>query len=167
MSSQTISQTFAEVEWRYRCAMVEATWGHLAPIKNATYEGKLIWAVGCFAQDELNPTVLVSDFINLDDSPWCYQATLEFVRQYPGNESGCVYEFNGIFRNYEFIGSVTCLHRYPAQLDPLGNLASYLQIRSQEGDQFAGDFLPEMLTADCVTFCAGDAAYQVPDTPQA
>lgn len=92
--------------------------GHLAPEKNKTYKGRVVYAVGCFGSDRLNPQVIVSEFGGLDSSPWFYSALHDFVdelswkpgKRYPKEkghgEEGCVYEWKGTFRNYVFKGEV-------------------------------------------------------------
>jgi hypothetical protein len=35
--------------------VMQATWGHLAPKKNQTYHGRIVYAVGCFSGDRVNP----------------------------------------------------------------------------------------------------------------
>lgn len=94
------------------------TWGHLAPKKNKTYRGCVVYAMGCYDSGELNPTVIFCDFGDLEDSPWFYEAVSDFLdelswkpgQKYPPQEGhgevGSVYEWAGTFRNYEFHGSV-------------------------------------------------------------
>lgn len=97
------TDAFAPVEAKYREAVMVDTFGHLAPKKNYTYRGRIVYAVGCFGNDPLNPTVLACDFGDLHSSPWFFDHLMEFVREQKG-EVGCVYEFNGSFRNYVFRG---------------------------------------------------------------
>lgn len=82
--------------------VMQATWGHLAPKRNKTYQGRIVWAVGCYGKDH---TPLVCEFDDLDDSPWFYDAMTEFLWAQEC-ESGCVYEFIGTFRNFNFKGKV-------------------------------------------------------------
>jgi hypothetical protein len=106
MSAQTIADVFAPVEAHYRAQVLKATWGHLAPAKNKTYRGHAIFAFGCFGSDCLNPTVLECE-IGLDSSPWFYDALIEFLGTFGGDDAtGGVYRWDGTFRNYEFKGSV-------------------------------------------------------------
>lgn len=70
------------LEWAeapYREAVKVDTWGHLAPKENKTYKGRVVFAIGCFGDDELNPVVLVSEFRGLDSSPWFYDALMDFL----------------------------------------------------------------------------------------
>lgn len=99
---------FIPAEIEYRAQVMANTWGHLAPKKGKTYRGRIVYAVGCFGSDHLNPTAIVSEFEGLDESPWFFDALTEFIGE-QGGEPGCVYECKGTFRNYEFKGSVRCL----------------------------------------------------------
>jgi hypothetical protein len=107
MSAQTISEVFAPIEARYRAEVMADTWGHLAPKRNKTYKGHIVFAVGCFGDDPLNPTVLSCDFKGLDDSPWFFDAMADFIGEDENRGSeGNVYRFDGVFRNYEFSGTI-------------------------------------------------------------
>lgn len=97
----TFGDTLASIDAHNCREQLKETWGHLAPVKNRTYKGRVVYAVGCFGDDELNPTPLVADFRGLDSSPWFYEALCEFIGELEGNESGCVYEWTGTLRNYE------------------------------------------------------------------
>lgn len=108
MSAQTIHDVYAPIEERNREIVMENTWGHLAPKKGKRYTGRIVYAVGCFGSDPHNPVALVCEFYGLDMSPWFFDAMSEFIAS-QNNESGRVYEFRGIFRNYEFNGKVTTL----------------------------------------------------------
>lgn len=99
MSHQCIADAFAPVEADYKAKVQAATWGHLAPVKGKTYEGRIVYAIGCFGDDPLNPIALVCDFDGLDSSPWFFDAMAEFIGS-GKNKVGCVYEFTGTFRNY-------------------------------------------------------------------
>lgn len=90
----------------YRAQMREETWGHLAPRKGKIYRGRFVYALGCFGDDELNPTILFCAFTGLASSPWFYEALCDFAGEQTINESGRVYSFNGTFRNYKFSGTV-------------------------------------------------------------
>lgn len=113
MSAQTIHDAFEPVIARYRAEQLKATWGHLAPKKNGKYEGSILFAIGCFGSDHLNPTVLSCELGDLDSSPWFYDALMEFLSdgQHCDEESsafkiGNVYRFDGYFKNYEFVGVI-------------------------------------------------------------
>lgn len=85
----------------------EATWGHLAPIKNKKYKGSIIFAFGCYDSGYLNPTPLSVEFDGLEDSPWLYEAIDDFLGEYSGaDKEGKVFRFDGCFKNYHFEGSV-------------------------------------------------------------
>ena len=104
----SLADAFAPIEAHYEAKAQEQTWGHLAPKKNKTYRGRIVYAIGCYSHDRLNPTVLVCKFSDLEDSPWFMQALDEFLSEQEF-QVGCVYEFLGGFRNYVFHGSITTL----------------------------------------------------------
>ena len=104
----SMADAFAPIEAHYRAQIQAETWGHLAPKKNTTYRGRFVYAVGCYGNDHLNPTVLVCEFADLDDSPWFVEALLEFIRV-QAFEVGYVYEFRGSVKNYVFRGHITTI----------------------------------------------------------
>lgn len=106
---------FAPVEAAHRAAVMADTWGHLAPRKNKTYRGRVVYAVGCY--DSCNPVILSTEFraldgTELDDSPWLYDALNELVMDLVSGSrteaAGLVFEWIGKFRNYEFTGVTRC-----------------------------------------------------------
>lgn len=99
-----LPDAFAEVEAHYRAQVLKETWGHLAPRKNKAYKGHITFALGCFGSDDLNPTVLSCE-LNIDSSPWFFDAMIEFLQSL-GGEAGGVYRWDGTFKNYEFKGTV-------------------------------------------------------------
>ena len=108
-----------------------ATWGHLAPVKDRTYRGRIVFAIGCYDSGDLNPTPLLVELRGLDSSPWFYQALHEFLsdltedppvkdpRGGRGAKDGCVFEWNGSFCNYEFVGTIKLLLDPSARTCPL------------------------------------------------
>lgn len=82
------------------------TFGHLAPRRNQTYVGYVIFAVGCFGDDPLNPMPLDCEFKNLDSSPWFYDELMRWLSDLDETKPGGVYRFDGVFKNYEFTGTV-------------------------------------------------------------
>lgn len=104
MSAQTMADAWAPVEAHYRAQVFEETWGHLAPRKNKSYRGHITFALGCFGNDPLNPTVLACE-IGIDSSPWFFDAMIDFLQSLKCEEGG-VYRWEGAFRNYEFKGAV-------------------------------------------------------------
>jgi hypothetical protein len=82
---------------------------HLAPKKNRTYRGKVIWALGCFGSDNLNPMPLVCEFDGLCSSPWFYDALIDFLHEH-STEEGTLWRFDGIFRNYKMKGTIRQLN---------------------------------------------------------
>jgi len=108
MSAQTIAEAFQPAVAAHRERVMFETWGHLAPKKGKTYKGRVVFAVGCFGSDDLNPTAIVCEFEDLDSSPWFFDVLQDFLYENRG-EAGCVYEFNGTFKNYKFKGQIKTL----------------------------------------------------------
>lgn len=96
-----MSLVWASIDAHYANIVAQETWGHLAPEKNVTYPVRCVYAVGCYGNDNLNPMPITADFGNLPDSPWSYDALIEFL-QSQQNEEGKVYEVAGTFKNYRF-----------------------------------------------------------------
>jgi hypothetical protein len=108
MSAQTLKEAHWPMEAKYHAEIQAMTWGHLAPKRNRIYEGRIVFAIGCFGNDPLNPTALFCEFAGLDSSPWFFDEMVNFLSE-QDNEAGCVYEFVGTFRNYEFKGQIRTL----------------------------------------------------------
>lgn len=115
----TFGDTLASIDAHNHREQLKDTFGHLAPVKNKKYNGRIVYTVGCLGSDDLNPTVIAFDFGDLDSSPWLYDALHEFIGggdrpgAYDGfcytenglkNEPGFVYEWVGTVRNYVFHG---------------------------------------------------------------
>jgi len=105
----SIADAFRPAENHYRQQVLAETWGHLAPRKNKKYKGRIVIAVGCYGNDHLNPTVLIAEFEDLDDSPWFFDALQEFIQDGIQFDSGQVIEWKGSFRNYRFEGTQSLL----------------------------------------------------------
>lgn len=103
-----MADVFAPVEARYRAQVLKATWGHLAPRRHKAYSGHVVFAVGCFGSDPLNPVALECE-IGLDSSPWFFDAMEDFMQSLKCEEGG-VYRWDGVFKNYEFKGTVRRLN---------------------------------------------------------
>lgn len=114
MSAQTQKEVYAPIEARHRAQVMKMTWGHLAPRKNKAYRGHIVFAVGCFGDDPLNPTMLSAEFKGLDDSPWFFDAMRDFTEAQKG-DPGNVYRFDGTFRNYDFVGKITTVYSSAAE----------------------------------------------------
>lgn len=107
----TLGDTLAQIDAHNYKEQTKDTFGHLAPEKNKAYAGRLVVAVGCFGSDRLNPTAMIVDFTGLDSSPWFYEAVREFMHKHC-TEEGCLYEWNGLFHNYEFTGKFRKIQDY-------------------------------------------------------
>lgn len=118
--------------------VMKATWGHLAPEKNKTYRGKVIWALGCgYNYSDLNPTVLLCDFEELPDSPWFYDALIDFLQELVERGTG-VWQWEGTFRNYSWCGKLSVIP--VAGLNNFsGNALTVPKMSKQDFDRIAGE----------------------------
>ena len=99
------------IEEHNRQLVLVETFGHLAPINNHTYTGRIVYTCGCFDSGDLNPTPIFCKLKGLDSSPWFYEAIHAWLQALPETfkKIGCVYEWKGLFRNYEFLGNIRLL----------------------------------------------------------
>jgi hypothetical protein len=113
-----------EWELAQKKEMMEATWGHLAPAKNKAYVGHIVWALDLYDSGYLNPKVLECDLKGLHDSPWFYDAMIEFLQAIHEQmfsshrdsfwgasdrekaTAGTLWRWDGTFHNYKFKGTV-------------------------------------------------------------
>lgn len=111
-----MEEAMAPAEARYREYIMTETWGHLAPKRNKTYTGEIIWALDLYDSGYLNPKVLKCELGDLPDSPWFYSAMMDFLRsltdrpdgdnrKQEDETTGRLYIWKGTFRNYKFSGT--------------------------------------------------------------
>jgi hypothetical protein len=84
----------------YRDAVMQDTWGHLAPQKNISYKGVLLIARSAFGGGGM---ILLDQYFekDLESSPWLYQTIQEFIgRLREDIEEGVVYTIAITLRNY-------------------------------------------------------------------
>jgi hypothetical protein len=105
----SLEDAFKPIEAYYQHQALAEAWGHLAPKRNKIYRGRIVYVVGCFGNDHLNPTVMACELGDLESSPWFYDALIEFLQQQQ-TEVGYVYEFVGTFRNYVFQGKIRAVY---------------------------------------------------------
>lgn len=107
-NAQTWAETFAPIDAHNRETINRDTWGHLAPEKNTTYRGKLLFCKSEFNSGSI--TLIGSKFETLDSSPWFYDSVHEFLYSFEELEDGAVYELNATFRNYRWWGKPKKIH---------------------------------------------------------
>lgn len=73
------------------------TWGHLAPKKNTTYKGWIIFSKSMFYSG--NNPIVDFEFEGLESSPWLFQKLEEYIFNLD-LPKGVVYKMNITFRNY-------------------------------------------------------------------
>lgn len=107
----TFGDTLAKAEAPYIRAVFNETWGHLAPKRNKTYKGRIVYAIGCYDSGHLNPTPITVELPGMDDSPYFYEAINEWLQDIEEEfrEEGCVYEVVGHFKNYKFVGAINLI----------------------------------------------------------
>lgn len=98
----SFASVLAEVEAQNRAVVRVETFGHLAPRKGEIYQGHIVFAVPEF--DSGNPCIVSAEFEGLNDSPWLYEAMIEFAER---KTKAGVYRFDGTVRNYKFKGTIT------------------------------------------------------------
>jgi hypothetical protein len=96
-----MEKAMAPVEMANKLATQAATFGHLAPEKDKTYPGYVLFGLTAWGDEML----INGNFRGLDDSPWLYSAMQELVGKY-ARKSGAIYLFKGTFRNFVFEGTV-------------------------------------------------------------
>jgi hypothetical protein len=100
-ASNYMDAAFAPVELAFKQAVQKDTWGHLAPRRNKTYHGYIVFSITCYG----NMEVIDTDFKGLDGGPWLYDAIQEFVFQdWKELREGAIFRWDGTFRNYKFRG---------------------------------------------------------------
>ena len=106
----TFGNLLAGIDYHNHREQLKETWGHLAPVKNRTYEGRIVYAIGCY-NGVLNPTPLSCVLGKLGSSPWFYEAIHGWLSDLPEayRQDACVYEWTGTFRNYRFDGKIRLL----------------------------------------------------------
>jgi len=107
-----LSDAFAEHEARYRAAVMEATWGHLAPEPRRVYTGYILFAYGAYG----GIVPIQCEFDGLNNSPWFFDDLIEYIDQYVEQRGvkGSVYRFDGTYVKFKnggcrFSGKVTQL----------------------------------------------------------
>lgn len=108
-NAQSWAETFAPIAAKYREDVMQATWGHLAPMKNTSYKGVVLFTSTAYNSGRI--VLIDSNFENLDDSPWFYDFLYEWLNKCPNIERGGIYQVNCTFRNYRMYGTPKLLHK--------------------------------------------------------
>jgi hypothetical protein len=96
-------ETITPILAHQKNAVLAETWGHLAPQKNTSYKGKILFCVSGYGYT--GTAIVASEFENLEDSPWLYDAMQEYIDKWVKLEEGCIYRIDCTFRNYRFYGT--------------------------------------------------------------
>jgi hypothetical protein len=100
-NAQSWGKVFAPIDAANKDAVLQNTWGHLAPQKNTTYRGKLLF---CKSEYNSGSITLISSKMVIDSSPWFYDSVYEFLYSFDELEYGHVYQINATWRNYKWWG---------------------------------------------------------------
>lgn len=100
-NSQTWAETMAPINSAYREQVLQHTWGHLAPVKNTSYKGKILFTISGYT--DANKVIVDSNFEGLGDSPWLYDAMIEEIHKWDIEDAG-IYLLETTFRNFRFYG---------------------------------------------------------------
>jgi hypothetical protein len=85
---------------RKAMAAREDTWGHLAPRYDHAYEGYILFATSPYAS--LGWTVIEDDFPGLENSPWQYEAMVDFLNDLADElGEGALYLWRGTFEFFD------------------------------------------------------------------
>ncbi len=111
--SNYMQEAFGPAEAKYKSIVMQDTWGHLAPTKNTTYKGEIVFAESIYG----DMGVLKCDFKSfkgkvLDDSPWFYECLYDFLWAIEDRKEGVVYKWTGKFKNYEFTGRLEAMFAF-------------------------------------------------------
>lgn len=101
-NAQTMANVFAPIDAYNREVISQNTWGHLAPIKNKTYKGTILFSKSEYCSGSI--TLIATKFQELDSSPWFYDSVYDYLRSLPLQE-GTVYTLAATFRNYRWWGT--------------------------------------------------------------
>lgn len=108
-NAQSWAETFAPIDAANREKINQATWGHLAPVKNTSYKGQILFTSTAYNSGTI--ILIDSSFENLDDSPWLYDFIHEWLNKCQNIEHGAVYQLNCTFRNYRLYGNPKLIHK--------------------------------------------------------
>ena len=100
-NAKTWAETLAPIDAHNREVANQDTWGHLAPVKNTTYKGEILFCKSEYCSGSIT---LISSKFELNSSPWFYDAIYEFLYSFKNLEEGTVYKLNATFRNYRWWG---------------------------------------------------------------
>jgi hypothetical protein len=89
--------------------VMQDTWGHLAPEKNKSYKGSILFCKSAFGGG--NTSLIDFNFAFLDSSPWLYDFIEEHIQNISNSEDGGIYQINCTIRNYRLYGKPTLLHK--------------------------------------------------------
>lgn len=72
-------------------AVINNTWGHLAPKPRARHKGHIVFAKTCYNQE----VVIESEFAGLNESPWQYEALHDYIHETLNTKEEGIYRFDG------------------------------------------------------------------------
>jgi hypothetical protein len=108
-NAQIWAETFAPIDAHNREVINQQTWGHLAPLKNTSYKGIVLFTKSAYRSGTID--LLDTKFNDLEDSPWLYDFLHEHLYTLPDIEYGAVYQLNCTFRNYRIYGKPKLIYK--------------------------------------------------------
>jgi len=103
----------------YDDAILQDTWGHLAPKKNVSYKCEILFSCSDFGNDPCIPIDFNFEH-NLESSPWLYECVQDLISKFKLNQErkAGIYLFKGTFRNFRWYGNPKLIY----ELKPFSTL---------------------------------------------
>lgn len=108
-NAQTWAETFAPIDAANREKVMQNTWGHLAPLKNTSYKGVILFTKSAYRSGTID--LIDTQFNNLEDSPWLYDFLCKHLYAFSDLEYGAVYRIDCTFRNYRLYGNPKLIYK--------------------------------------------------------
>lgn len=98
-------EVFAPIEAHYKAAVIQDTWGHLAPKKNTTYRGDVLVSSSGYST---GIQLVDMNWDHLQDNPWVYEKMQDWLyEQRKILTAGTVWTIKVTMRNYRIWGQFT------------------------------------------------------------
>lgn len=108
-NAQSWAEMFAPIDAANRERVMQSTWGHLAPLKNTSYKGVILFTATAYNSGTI--VLIDSEFDNLEDSPWLYDFIHEHLNKLHNLDRGAIYQLNCTFRNYRLYGKPKLIYK--------------------------------------------------------
>lgn len=108
-NAQSWAETLAPIQARDKENVMQSTFGHLAPLKNTSYKGVILFTKSAYRSGTID--LIDTKFNDLDDSPWLYDFIHEHLYTFSDLEYGAVYQLTCTFRNYRLYGKPKLIYK--------------------------------------------------------